>query len=99
MTQKTESHPAEDSYKEADKRKLFAQFPAIELRPVLDFLAANAKVIEAPALPDYECTDSDDDKFLDCAVAGKVKLICSGDKSLLRASGYRVSQEHLLIGF
>jgi len=28
-------------------------------------------------------------KFLACAVAGKVKVIVSGDKHLLKVSGYR----------
>lgn len=34
------------------------------------------------------CEDSDDDKFIECAVSAKVKLIVSGDKLLLRCSGY-----------
>ena len=34
-------------------------------------------------------TYPDDDKFLACAIAGKSKLIVSGDKHLLRVSGYR----------
>ena len=35
------------------------------------------------------CSDPDDDKFLACAVAGKVKHIVTGDKALLATSGYR----------
>ena len=35
------------------------------------------------------CADPDDDKFLACALAGKCKTIVSGDKELLKVSGYR----------
>ena len=34
------------------------------------------------------CEDADDDKFLACTVAGKVDFIVSGDKLLLKTSGY-----------
>jgi len=34
------------------------------------------------------CEDPDDDKFIECAVSANVKLIVSGDKLLLRCSGY-----------
>jgi predicted nucleic acid-binding protein len=35
------------------------------------------------------CEDPDDDKFLSCAIAGKSNIIISGDKHLLRVSGYK----------
>jgi predicted nucleic acid-binding protein len=34
------------------------------------------------------CEDPDDDKFLACAIAGKSKIIISGDTHLLKVSGY-----------
>jgi predicted nucleic acid-binding protein len=33
--------------------------------------------------------DPDDDKFLACAIAARTPLIVSGDKHLLRVSGWR----------
>jgi predicted nucleic acid-binding protein len=40
-------------------------------------------------LPDPICVDPDDDKFLACALASKTRLIISGDKHLLKTTGYQ----------
>ena len=68
---------------------LAQQFPSIDLLPILDMLRANAEVISVKCLPEPVCDDPDDDKFLACALAGDCKLIVSGDKHLLKASGFR----------
>jgi putative PIN family toxin of toxin-antitoxin system len=68
---------------------LAKQFPGVDLDPILNLLAAEAELIEAPALPEPVCDDPDDDKFLACALASKTKIIISGDKQLVRVSGYR----------
>ena len=65
------------------------QFPGVELDLILDLLTMEAKLVLAPSLPESVCDDPDDDKFLACAVASKSKLIISGDKHLLKVSGYR----------
>jgi len=65
------------------------QFPAINLGPFLDLVAANAEMYPSPSLSAPVCVDPDDDKFFACAVAGKIKVIVSGDKHLLQVSGYR----------
>ncbi len=48
-----------------------------------------SEVATAPDLPEPVCVDPDDDKFLACALASKVKYIISGDKHLLQVTGYR----------
>jgi putative PIN family toxin of toxin-antitoxin system len=68
---------------------LALQFPSIDLLPILGMLRANAEVISVKCLPEPVCDDPDDDKFLACALAGDCKLIVSGDKHLLKASGFR----------
>lgn len=35
------------------------------------------------------CDDPDDDKFVECAIASKTKIIVSGDKHLLKVTGYQ----------
>jgi putative PIN family toxin of toxin-antitoxin system len=70
-------------------RALAKQFPGVDLDPILTLLAAEAELIVAPSLPEPVCNDPDDDKFLACALASKTKIIISGDKQLLRVSGYR----------
>jgi predicted nucleic acid-binding protein len=47
------------------------------------------KVVTAPPLPEQVCEDPDDDKFLACALAGRNKVIVSGDKHMLDVSGYQ----------
>ncbi|MBW2038244.1 MAG: putative toxin-antitoxin system toxin component, PIN family [Deltaproteobacteria bacterium] len=68
---------------------LAAQFSGVELAPILELLTVEAELTLAPSLPEPVCVDPDDDKFLACALASKTKLIISGDKQLLKVSGYR----------
>ncbi|MGD9874118.1 MAG: putative toxin-antitoxin system toxin component, PIN family [Kiritimatiellia bacterium] len=68
--------------------ELAEQFKGVNLAPVLELLAIEAEVVDAEELPQQVCTDPDDDKFLACALAAKVKCICTGDKALLKTSGY-----------
>lgn len=63
--------------------------PNIDLKPVLDYMIRNAEVYVAPPLPESVCEDPDDDKFLACALASESIVIVSGDKHLLKVSGYR----------
>ncbi|MDO9130927.1 MAG: putative toxin-antitoxin system toxin component, PIN family [Anaerolineales bacterium] len=63
--------------------------PDVDLNPLLEFLAQNAEVVTAPPLPEQVCEDPDDDKFIACALAGRNKVIVSGDKHLLDVAGYQ----------
>lgn len=69
--------------------ELSEQFPEVDLRPMLELLVTEGEICLPAELPGPVCDDPDDDKFLACAVAGNVKVIVSGDKHLLRVSGYR----------
>jgi putative PIN family toxin of toxin-antitoxin system len=64
------------------------KFPGVEVAPFLELLAIEATMVEAKPLSEAVCTDPDDDKFLACALSSKAKVICSGDKALLKTSGY-----------
>ena len=68
---------------------LAEQFPAIDLGQILELVTIKAEVVQAQSLPEPVCVDSDDDKFLACALASKSKIIVSGDKHLLHVSGFR----------
>ena len=65
------------------------QFPAIDLNPILNYLIVNAEMITPSSLNETICDDPDDDKFIACAIACNCKIIVSGDKHLLRISGYK----------
>ena len=60
----------------------------IDLGPFLELLAINTEFVIPKKLKNPVCEDPDDDKFLACAIAGKSKIIISGDKHLLKVSGY-----------
>ena len=64
------------------------EFPDVELGPVLNRIVSNALLVIPVQLPDDACADRDDIKFLECAVASRADCVVSGDRALLRSSGY-----------
>jgi len=69
--------------------KLAEQFPGIDIEPFINLVESNAEFVHSANLPNPICSDPDDDKFIACALAGNAKIIVSGDKHLLKVSGYR----------
>lgn len=59
------------------------------LESLLAVLAVNATIVNAPPLPAPVCEDPDDDMFLAAALAAEARVIISGDKHLLRVSGWQ----------
>ena len=68
---------------------LAEEHPNIDLNPILNFVIQYAKVYKPATLKGPVCEDPDDDKFFACALASGSEVIVSGDKHLLRASGYQ----------
>ena len=69
--------------------ELAATYPAVDLLPALELLTVNAKIVLSSPLKERVCTDSSDDKFIACALSSGARTICTGDKALLKVSGYR----------
>jgi putative PIN family toxin of toxin-antitoxin system len=69
-------------------RELSATYP-IEAIPLVEQIALRSEILDIPGWEEHVCDDSDDDKFLACALAAGVRYIISGDKALLRVSGYQ----------
>jgi putative PIN family toxin of toxin-antitoxin system len=69
--------------------RLTARYADIEYQGILGLIVENADLIQASALTEPVCDDPDDDKFLACAVAAHAEIIVSGDRALLKASGYQ----------
>ncbi len=65
------------------------EFPGVDLEAFLELVTLRARIVDASPLKEKVCSDQDDDKFLACAIASSAKMICSGDKALLRVSGYK----------
>lgn len=68
--------------------RLERRFPSLEAQPVLDLLIRECRLVEPVPVPASACEDPDDLKFLGCALAGRASCIVSGDRALLRASGF-----------
>lgn len=77
-----------DEYHRVGK-ELSAKFPLVDLDPILKLIIAKTELIEAASLDEAVCDDPDDDKFFAGAIAGEAMLIVSGDKHLLKMSGYQ----------
>lgn len=69
--------------------RLAVTFPTVDLHSFIALVAAEAEVCAAPPLPVPVCDDPTDDKFLACAVACGACTIVSGDRHLLKVSGYQ----------
>lgn len=55
----------------------------------MNFVLENAKVYKSAVLKEPICEDPEDDKFFACTLASGSKVIISGDKHLLKVSGYQ----------
>jgi putative PIN family toxin of toxin-antitoxin system len=60
----------------------------INLDSLIDLLITNSQIYSTDALPEQVCADPEDDKFICCALASSSRIIVSGDKHLLKVSGY-----------
>ncbi|MXW00582.1 MAG: putative toxin-antitoxin system toxin component, PIN family [Holophagales bacterium] len=69
--------------------ELADRFPAVDLRPALELLAVSATLVPSPPLPESVSRDTDDDKFLACALAAGADYVVSGDRDLLDVSSYK----------
>jgi len=65
------------------------KFPQIEITEILGLFTLNSEIVDPGGLEITECEDLADNKFLECAIAGKCDFIVSGDKHLLKMSEYR----------
>ena len=68
--------------------ELSSQYPSVEAGRIIDLILLRSQICMPKPLVAQVCTDPDDDKFLACALATGVLIVVSGDKSLLKASGY-----------
>ena len=68
---------------------LAEEHPKIDLNPILKFVIEHAKVYKPAKLKEPVCEDPDDDKFFACALSRGSRIIISGDKHLLKVSGYQ----------
>jgi len=79
-----------DEYRRVGRELAKERAPLVQaLDGLIAMLAVNATLVNAPPLSPGVCEDPDDDKFLAAALAGAAARIVSGDKHLLRLSGWQ----------
>jgi putative PIN family toxin of toxin-antitoxin system len=65
------------------------KFPSIDLQPILDLVTIEAELYDTKDFSEPVCSDPDDDKFLACAITSGSRIIISGDKHLIKVSGFK----------
>jgi len=68
--------------------RLTQKYRTIDILSVIDLVGVRSRIIQARALAKPVCDDPSDDIFLACALAAKTPVIISGDRHLLKASGF-----------
>jgi uncharacterized protein len=81
------SHEILDEYRRVGA-ELTARYPSIDIQPILKLIAGKGHIIAVAPLPEPICEDINDDKFIACALAAGCEIIVSGDKHLLKVSGF-----------
>ena len=76
-----------DEYQRVGHR-LGSKYGGLDVSSILALLAVHSELVASPALKESVCEDPTDDMFFACAVAADCRIIVSGDRHLLKASGY-----------
>jgi len=69
--------------------ELSAKFPNVEISQILELLTIHSEMVNTQGLEVSVCEDPDDNMFISCALGSKSRIIVSGDKHLLKISGYQ----------
>ncbi len=69
--------------------ELSSKFPPINIEEIIELLMIHGEIFETNDLSVKICEDPDDNKFIECAIAASTKIIVSGDKHLLKISGFK----------
>ncbi len=69
--------------------ELSSKNPSVNIQSVLNLLTVNSLIVPDQPLPEQVSDDPDDEKFLACAISSNTKTIISGDKHLLKVSGFK----------
>jgi putative PIN family toxin of toxin-antitoxin system len=69
--------------------ELADKFPDIDTQRILELVIVHSEVCSPGKLPQRVCEDPHDEKFIEAAIDTRTKIIVSGDKHLLKVSGYQ----------
>lgn len=69
--------------------ELSKKFPSVDIEPIIELLTLYGEVVKTEGISVTACEDPDDNMFIECAIASRSKIIVSGDRHLLKISGYQ----------
>ena len=69
--------------------ELAEKFSGIDVQRILDLIVVHSEVCSPAPMPERVCEDPHDDMFIAAAIESRTKIIVSGDKHLLKVSGYQ----------
>ena len=69
--------------------ELSSQYPAIDILPIIEMVTIHGEFVDTKGTEITICEDPDDNKFIECAIAGNCTAIVSGDKHLLKLEKYK----------
>jgi putative PIN family toxin of toxin-antitoxin system len=65
------------------------KYPIVDISGIIEMVTIYSEIVGTDGYEIFECEDPDDNKFVECAMAGNCKTIVSGDKHLLKLSGFQ----------
>jgi len=68
--------------------RLSQRYRGVDIQPLIHLVAIQAQIVRADPLLQPVCEDPSDDVFFACALAAKTRIIVSGDRHLLKVSGF-----------
>ena len=69
--------------------ELSSKFPSVDIVPIIEMVTIHGQFVDTQDIDITVCEDPDDNKFIECAIASNSKIIVSGDKHLLKLTGYK----------
>ncbi len=70
-------------------QEISLKFPSIDITKILQLISIHSKIVNTQGHEVSVCEDPDDNMFISCAIVSNSKIIVSGDKHLLKISGYQ----------
>ncbi len=69
--------------------ELSSKYPLVDITPIIELLTIFGQFVDTKGVDISICEDPDDDKFIECAIAGKCDIIVSGDTHVLKLVEYK----------
>ena len=70
-------------------KELSSQFPTVDILPIIEMVTIHGEFVDTKGIHITICEDPDDNKFIECAIAGYCTEIVTGDKHLLKLKSFK----------